>query len=98
MLKKLPVPVSHLAVTYKMLSVNRGFFDPSVSGEIMSRADGNFYLNISIFHCASCDNFLLVIHTYHYLCTNKKIPRGGSKPIFSNGKPSTYSIGKCLKQ
>jgi hypothetical protein len=29
-LKKLPVAVSHLAVTYKMLSVNRRFFDPSV--------------------------------------------------------------------
>jgi len=25
-LKKLPVAVSHLAVTYKMLSVNRGLF------------------------------------------------------------------------
>jgi hypothetical protein len=39
-LKKLPVAVSHLAVTDKMLSVNRGFFDPSVSGEIMSCASG----------------------------------------------------------
>jgi hypothetical protein len=35
LLKKLPVAVSPLAVTYKMLSVNRGFFDPSVSGEII---------------------------------------------------------------
>jgi hypothetical protein len=40
LLKKLPVAVSHLAVTYKMLNVNRGFFDPSVSGEIMSCASG----------------------------------------------------------
>jgi hypothetical protein len=36
----MPAAVSHLAVTYKMLSVNRRFFDPSVSGEIMSRASG----------------------------------------------------------
>jgi hypothetical protein len=52
-LKKLHVAVSHLAVTDKMLSVNRGFFDPSVSEEIMSRASGKFSAALQS-SCSQC--------------------------------------------
>jgi hypothetical protein len=52
-LKKLHVAVSHLAVTDKMLSVNRGFFDPSVSVEIMSRASGKFSAALKS-SCSQC--------------------------------------------
>ncbi len=52
-MKKLHVAVSHLAVTDKMLSVNRGFFDPSVSVEIMSRASGKFSAALKS-SCSQC--------------------------------------------